>query len=117
MPESERIAIQSSGEPWLWISKTLFTRFKLSSRAILAYTTLAYYRYNGTGTVEKLTAKTLGNLVGMGESTMKRALGELVEKGVVEMRRRTKKSRKGNRIPLPNLYVLIDLDKIKADPI
>lgn len=118
VPPSERIAVKSASEPWLWVSKALFT-FNLSTRAYAAYMALAYYRHNGTGTIENLTLRTLAGRVGVAEKTMKRGLAELEKKGAITIRHRSKKSTAGNRIPLANLHTLIDLDeKLRGgDPI
>lgn len=116
MPSSQPQAAVRSSQPFLWISKALFS-FQLSTRATLAYLALAYYRNTKSGACENMTVRTMAARVGIGESTMIRGLAELQKKGVIRIRHRSKKSAAGNRIPLASLYELVDIDAIGGDPI
>lgn len=110
------VVIQSSRDPFLWISKGLFT-YTLSPRAILAYVALAYYRHNLSSSVERMTMRTLAARIGIGESTMMRGLDELRRKGVVKIRHRSQKSANGKKIPLANFYDLVELDSSRGGPL
>lgn len=96
------------------IPKAFFTRFRPSLKQLGAYVALKYHAHNLSGTCEFVALHTMARTAGMSESTFRRALGDLVKLGVVRVRQRSRKSGSGERIPLPNLYELINLDVATA---
>lgn len=96
--------------PFLMIPREFFRRFEPSWRASLTYTALKYYASVDAGTCENISIRLMAKTVNISEDTMKRGLAELVKKGAVKVYRRSKKTAKGQRVPLPNLYELISLD-------
>lgn len=96
--------------PFVMIPKAFFTRFRPSLKQLGAYVALKYHARNLSGTCEFIALHTMAKTAGMSESSFKRALRELVKLGAVRVRQRSKKSGRGERIPLPNLYELINLD-------
>jgi hypothetical protein len=103
--------------PFLMIPKVFFTRYNPSFRAILAYTALRYYASNEAGACEGISIKTLAGRAATSDDTFKRGLAELVKKGIVKSVKRSRKSPAGDRIPLPNLYELADLQPDGGGPI
>jgi hypothetical protein len=95
--------------PFVMIPKMFLTRFKPSQTAICAYLSLKYFSFNRTGTTEFTSIPTMAALVDLSESSFKRALGELVKKGAVRVRHRTRKTSSGQKMSLPNLYEIVDL--------
>ena len=91
------------------IPKVFFTRFKPSLKAIGAYTAIKYFASNKTGTTEYTSIPTMGALVGLSEAGFKRAVAELVKKGAVRVRHRTRKTPDGKRLSLPNFYETVNL--------
>ena len=104
-------------DPFVLTPKIFFTRYEPSWKAILTYTALVYYTSNTTQSCEGITMKTMAARVGIGWQTFLRGLEELKRKGVVVVRHRSRKSATGGRIPLANLYELIDLQPDGRDPI
>lgn len=100
--------------PFVMIPKAFFTRFRPSLKQLGAYVALKYHAHNLSGTCEFVALHTMARTAGMSESTFRRALGDLVKLGVVRVRQRSRKSGSGERIPLPNLYELINLDVATA---
>lgn len=101
--------------PFVMIPKAFFTRFRPSSTAILTYIALKYFCLNRTGTTEFTSIPTMAALVDLSESSFKRAIHELLKKGAVRVRRRTRKMPSGQKQSLPNLYEIIDLNTAKGD--
>lgn len=96
--------------PFLMIPKAFFTRFKPSWKATMAYVALKYYTHGPTKSCEHRSHKVMADTVGISEATLKRGIRELVKAGAVTMKRRSRKSPSGDRIPLPNLYEIVNLD-------
>ena len=122
-PDSQETSVKSVSrqrsplQPFVLIPKLLYTRYAPSWRAILAFNALAYYANNQAASCEGVTMKTMAARVGIGWQTFLRGVQELERKGVVKVRHRSKKSAKGGKIPLPNLYELIDMQPGDAEPI
>jgi hypothetical protein len=102
--------------PFLMIPKAFLRRFKPSLRATGAYVALRYYARNDKGTCEGMSNRTLAELMNVSEDTIKRGLAELCAKKAVRKVKRSSRSTEGNRIPLPNLYVLLHIED-DEDPI
>lgn len=83
--------------------------FDPSAIAISAYLALKYYAFTTSGACEGISIRTLAGRVKVSESTMKRGIAELVSKRVVKVIHRSKSSHSGERIPLPNLYEIVDI--------
>jgi Mn-dependent DtxR family transcriptional regulator len=92
-------------------------RYNPSWKAVLAYTTLLYYSNTTSGSCENVTMKTMAQRVGVGWQTFLRGLEELKRKGIVKVTHRSKESLKGGRVPLANLYELVDLQPDAGEPI
>ena len=103
--------------PFLMVPKVFFTRYEPSFRAILAYVALRYYASNEAAACEGISIKTLAARAATSGDTLKRGMAELVKKGVVKVLKRSRKSATGDRIPLPNLYELADLQPEVGEPI
>jgi hypothetical protein len=101
--------------PFLMIPKALF-HFGLTPKALNAYIALKYYANRQSNACEGISQITMGKLVNVSEDTMKRGLRELIRKGLVKKTARSKRSSKGERIPMPNLYTILNL-AIEDDPI
>lgn len=95
--------------PFVMIPKMFFTRFKPSQTAICAYLSLKYFASNRTGTTEFTSVPTMAALVDLSDRTFQRALAELVKKGAVRVKKRTRRTPSGQRMSLPNLYEIVDL--------
>jgi hypothetical protein len=98
--------------PFVMIPKVFFTRFKPSLLAIGAYTAIKYFASNKTGTSEYTSIPTMAALVDLSNNSFKKGVNELVKKGTLRVRHRTRKTPGGNRLALPNLYEILDLDDI-----
>lgn len=83
----------------------------------MAFTALEYYANTTAGSCEGVTMKTMAKRVGTSKQTFLRGVEELEQKGVVKVRTRSRKSLKGGRIPLANLYELADLQPDGGEPI
>ena len=109
MPKG-KLQIQSKQQyPFLLIPKAFFIQHDPTYRAILAYIALIYYTNNKAGSCEGTPIKILAKRAKISESTIKRGLAELKRKGVVVIHKRSRKGPSGERIPLPNLYELANL--------
>ena len=104
-------------EPFVLIPKIFFVRYNPSWKAVLAYTTLLYYSNTTSGSCENVTMKTMAQRVGVGWQTFLRGLEALKRKGIVKVPHRSKESLKGGRVPLANLYELVDLQPDAGEPI
>jgi hypothetical protein len=103
-------------DPFLRISKTFFA-LRPSHLAVCAYNSLVYFSSNRTSTTEMISIPTMAALVGVSESSFKRALAELVKKRAVRVRHRGRKTPNGQKISLPNLYEILDLTPGQDDSI
>lgn len=103
--------------PFLMIPKLFFTRFNPTWKATLTFAALKYYASADSGACQNISIKTLARVVNVSEDTIKRGLAELAKKGVVKIRKRSRKSATGERVPLPNLYELLNLEAIGGEPI
>lgn len=103
--------------PFLMIQKLFFTRFNPTWKATITYTALRYYSSSESAACQNISIKTLARIVNVSEDTIKRGLAELEKKGAVRIRKRSRKSAQGERIPLPNLYELMNLEAIEGEPI
>ena len=103
--------------PFVLIPKAFFTRYEPTWKAVLTYTALKYYADSATQSCEGVTMKTMAKRVGIGWQSFLRGLQELERKELVKIRHRSKKSERKGRIPLPNLYELVDLPQESNDPI
>ena len=103
--------------PFLMIPKLFFSRFNPSWKATVTFAALKYYASVDSGACQNISIKTLARMVKVSEDTIKRGLAELGKKGVVRIRKRSRKSAQGERIPLPNLYELLSLEAIEGEPI
>lgn len=112
-PEVKIIATQYQGV--VLIPKQLH-KYKPSWRALLAYYAIAYYSHNGSRSTENMTMRSLARVAAVSESTMLRGIEELKKKGALSVRHRHKKSSSGKRIPVANLYHLVNLDEA-GDPL
>lgn len=101
--------------PFVMIPKVFFTRFRPSNMAVTAYMALKYFAFNRTGTTEFTSIPTMATLVGLSESTFKRAIKELAKKGAIRIRPRKRKLANGNKMSLPNLYEIVDLELSAGD--
>jgi hypothetical protein len=103
--------------PFLMVPKVFLTRFRPSQNAQSAYLALKYFAANRTGTTEFTPIPTMAALVYISVSSFQRGIRELVKKGAVRVRQRTRKTPAGHRLNLPNLYEIVDLELSKDDPI
>lgn len=101
--------------PVFFIPRTLLKVYKPGSNAILGYVALAYAADGSR--CRNLAIKALAGSVGISESTMRRALVELVKIKAVIVKKREKKQKNGGNIQLPHEYILIDLPERKDLPI
>ena len=101
--------------PFYVIPKSLLKIHKPSYRAILAYNALAYYSHGEQ--VRDVPVKQLGEIVGVSEDTVKRGLRELEKIKAVAVRIKFSRARGGNRMALPNEYVLVDVPEQTNVPI
>lgn len=92
------------------VPKAFFTRFKPSLKAIAVYIAIKYYAHNTRGTAEYTSIPTMAATVDLSEKTFKRGVSELVKMGAIRVRKRSRKSPNGERIPLPNLYEIMNLE-------
>jgi DNA-binding MarR family transcriptional regulator len=117
-PQNQEIKIiDRQTYPFLLIQKIFFARFTPTFRAILAYLAMKYYGSNEKGTCEKISYATMAKRMNTSKNTIIRGVEELEKKGVVLVHKRSKKSPKGERVPLPNLYELVDLQATAGEPI
>lgn len=96
--------------PFVMVPKAFFTRFKPTQKAIGVYLAIKYFASNKTGTSEYIGIPAMAALVDLSEKSFKRGLAELVKKGAVRVRHRTRKTPNGNRLALPNLYEILNLE-------
>lgn len=95
--------------PFVMIPKAL-VRAGLTGREWQAYLALKYYAKGTSNACEGISAALMARLMNVAEDTMKRGLRELVERGIVKKTARSKKSLAGERIPMPNLYTILNVD-------
>lgn len=95
--------------PFFWISRTLLSKYKLSWRAILAYTAVAYFAHSETASCRNIGLKRLAQVVGVSQDTMRRGLAEAVEKKAMRSKQRFSKIKNGKRLQLPTEYILVNL--------
>lgn len=117
MENRKRSNIATRHTPFYWISKNLLRNYTPSWRAILAYNALAYYVNGESGSCENFSLKTLAKLVDVSKDTIIKGLAELEQKNVITRRRRSRKGPSGEKVPLPNLYELVDLNAAHGEPI
>jgi predicted HTH transcriptional regulator len=103
--------------PFLMLPKLFFTRYSPTWKATQAFVALKYYASNEAAACQNISIRTLAKIVNVSEDTIKRGLAELEKKGIVKIRKRSTRSSKGERIPLPNLYELVNLEGIDGEPI
>lgn len=96
--------------PFLMIPKAFFSRIKPTSKEICVYVALKNYTLNRKGTCEYVSIRTMADLVDLSESSFKRGMAGLVKKGAVKIRHRSRKSSRGERIPLPSMYEIVNLE-------
>jgi biotin operon repressor len=102
--------------PFLMIPKAFFTAMKPSWRATVAYAALKFYAFPMS--CEKASMPQLAQLMNVSEDTIRRGIQELQKKGAVKVHSRSKRSAaNGKRIPLPNLYEIVNLDLLSGDPL
>lgn len=97
------------------IPKVFFTKFKPSTRATMAYLAVKYYTHGQSQSCESIPHKVMAEMVGISETTLKLGIKELVKMGAMTMKRRSRKSPTGERIPMPNLYEIVNLDLANQD--
>lgn len=90
--------------PFVLIPRAFYQAFKPSWKAILAMNALKYYSNNQSGACENISLRTLAAIVNVSQDTLRRGLDELEASGAVAVKKRSRRSAKGDRIPLPNLY-------------
>lgn len=95
------------------IPKAFFKAANPAPHETLAYMALKYYANNQAGTCERIPIRTMAKLISISETSLKAALGSLEKKGVIRIKHRSTKSLAGRKIPLPNLYEILEL---KPDP-
>src|SRR4051812_10943112 len=89
--------------PVAMIPKVFFTRFRPSVNALAVYVALKLrHKYASIPAMAKL--------MDISEGSFKKGTAELVKKGVVRVRHRTRKTPDGNRRQLSNSYEIVDLD-------
>ena len=110
MPINEFQVQDRQAWPFLLIPKPFLLRYRPSWRATLAYTALRYYASNDSNACERISIRTMAQIVNVSEDTMKRGLKELEKKRLVKRVGRSKRSAKGERVPMPNLYVIQNID-------
>lgn len=103
--------------PFLMIPKVFFARFNPTWKATVALTALKYYANVDFGGCENISIKTLARIVNVSDKTIQCGLAELESKGVVKIRKRTRKSPEGDSTPLPNLYEMQNLQAVGGEPI
>lgn len=96
--------------PFVLIPKAFFAKFQPTPRATMAYLAVKYFTNTKTQSCESIPHKIMAERVGISETTLKLGIKELVRKGAMKVKRRSKKSPAGDRIPLPNLYEIVNLD-------
>ena len=101
--------------PFVMVPKVFFTRYQPSLKAIATYLALKYHASTLTGTCEFISIRTMAKTVDISETTFKLGLKELVKLGTVRVRQRSRKSGRGERIPLPNLYEIVNLDRLSEE--
>ena len=99
------------------VPNIFFTRFKPTWKATITYTALKYYAISNSRACENISIKTLARLTSVSEDTIKRGLTELEKKQVIRIKKRSRKAPSGDRVPLPNLYELLNLEAIEGEPI
>lgn len=95
--------------PFLLITKDFF-KLQPSALAIAAYCALLYYASSSKGSCERISILTLTRIARISETSMKKALAELKTKGAIKIRHRSTKTLAGKRIPLANLYEILDIN-------
>jgi predicted ArsR family transcriptional regulator len=89
--------------PVAMIPKVLFTKYRPSVNALAVYVALKLrHKY--------ASIPAMAALMDISEGSFKKGTAELVKKGVVRVRHRTRKTAGGNRRPLANAYEIVDLD-------
>lgn len=110
MAEQKTIAgTDNRRAPFIWISKDFF-KIGADPYAIAAYCALLYYTISQRRQCEHISIRTLARIAAMSERKMQLALASLEKKGAIRVRHRSQKSGSGKRIPLPNLYEILNLD-------
>lgn len=100
---------------FFWISHTLLA-YKLSWRALLTYMAIAAATNSSTQKCRKAIPQ-LADHVGISPDTFKRGMKELVDKGAIKIKPRSKKNHAtGNQEQTANEYILIDLKPVAAAP-
>jgi hypothetical protein len=112
---SHRSSQKNPLAPFVLVPKSFLREFKPSWRAIVAYVGLVYYTNNKTRACERIPIRTIAEIASVSEDTIKRGIAELVKKGVIKVRHRSRKGPNG-RIPMPNLYEIQHIESI-TDPI
>lgn len=112
----QELRVRDHSYQFLILPKALF-KLEVSVYGLAAYIALKYYAQNSSAACERMSVRTLANLVRISETTMKAALAELEKKGAIRVHQRSSKSPKGKRIPLPNLYELVNLMPTADDPL
>lgn len=95
--------------PFVMIPKAFFD-LKPSQKGFLVYLALRFYASNKRQACEFVPIRTMAQRVQLSESSFKRGVEELEALGAVRVRRRSRRSPQGQKIPLPNLYELAHLD-------
>lgn len=103
--------------PFCLIPKVFFTRFNPTFKATLTYLAMVYYSSNEAGTCENISLSTMAKRLNTSKTTIHRGIEELERKGALIVHKRSKKSLKGDRVPLPSLYELVDLQEGPDEPI
>ena len=103
--------------PFVLIPKAFFQNFSPGWRAVLAFTALKFFANNSTQSCESVPLRVMARRVGTSEDSLRKGILELERMGVVKTRQRSRRSPKGKRIPLPNLYELIHIDENSGDGI
>lgn len=114
---TDRVRVQDKQAiPFVMIPRAFFRRYRPSWRAILAMNALKFYSSGQSGSCENISIRTLAAIADTSVDTIRRGIEELEEKKLLKTRSRSRKSAKGERIPLPNLYELQSISDAE-DPI
>jgi hypothetical protein len=115
MRSEQRVQITDlQTSPFVKLPKVFFTRFKPTHLAQGVYSAIKFFASTKTGTSEYTSIPTMAALVDLSESSFRRGLKELVRKGIVRVRHRTRKMPGGKRQALPNHYEIVNLDLTPA---
>jgi len=102
--------------PFVLLPKAFFKIVRPTPHELAIYVALKYYA-NNAGTCERIAVRTLAKLAAISETSAKAALKELERKGAIRIKHRSTKSTAKKKIPLPNLYEILNLNPEPNQPI